>query len=461
MIFVCHNIQMHTELLSYLVAVYAFISLGMFLISWFIYRGSKTSLMRYIFLFWAVNLVSLVITGFVARYPDPRIIALGALSWPPIYILMFNICREFVPNIRIPFWSYAVITVGYIVSGILLMLNIPFHISTIPGVSSLAAMGSYMVWKYCRLSKDRKMSNLEKVYIFLMVSFLVHMMDWPFLRLNHEAAPFGYTYFIFNIIGFACIMPALALEKLGKNKADELEKLVEERTQQLVQQSKLSALGEMAAGVAHEINNPLSIIVGRSAQMIKKIEKGQELTSAQILENLKSVEQTAFRISRIVKALRDFSRQSPNEPIRHMTIQAIFDEVLPLCNERFSHSGVNLDIGGDLESKVNVHGLQVSQVFLNLLNNAFDAVESLPQKWIHIEVKKTEHEVFVSFIDSGHGISHEIQQKIMLPFFTTKDIGKGTGLGLSISKGIIEKHEGRIYLDVNQPNTTFVVALPN
>ena len=99
-------------------------------------------------------------------------------------------------------------------------------------------------------------------------------------------------------------------------------------------------------------------------------------------------------------------------------------------------------------------------MLLNLLKNVFDAIHLLKERWVEIEVFSTEKYVSISVTDSGNGISPEVASKIMLPFFTTKEIGKGTGLGLSISRGIIESHKGTLTLVTDFPNTRFIIELP-
>jgi signal transduction histidine kinase len=103
---------------------------------------------------------------------------------------------------------------------------------------------------------------------------------------------------------------------------------------------------------------------------------------------------------------------------------------------------------------------EISQVLLNLLNNAFDAVEDLPQRWVKIDVKEVDDQVNLTVTDSGQGIDVALRDKIMQPFFTTKPVGKGTGLGLSISSGIVESHHGKFVLDPKSPFTSFQMTLP-
>ena len=112
----------------------------------------------------------------------------------------------------------------------------------------------------------------------------------------------------------------------------------------------------------------------------------------------------------------------------------------------------NISIKGDQ--------VQLSQVFINLLNNSYDALCDAQNKWIKIELKESDTEFLISFIDNGAGIQEDIKQKIFNPFFTTKEFGKGTGLGLGISKAIMEKHNGELLLDSTHPHTCFIVKLP-
>ncbi len=104
--------------------------------------------------------------------------------------------------------------------------------------------------------------------------------------------------------------------------------------------------------------------------------------------------------------------------------------------------------------------MQIGQVILNLLNNAHDALEHLPEKWIHLSVREEGDYYFLRITDSGNGIPLDLRQKIMMPFFTTKEIGKGTGLGLSVSKSIVILHHGQLYIDTQSPYTCFVMGLP-
>ncbi len=147
-------------------------------------------------------------------------------------------------------------------------------------------------------------------------------------------------------------------------------------------------------------------------------------------------------------------------PVELTSIQLCIHDAVALCEERCRTNGVDLhlELGDDVE--VMCVPAQVSQVVMNLLHNAFDAVIALSEKWVRVVIHSENRIVTMSVIDSGRGISPEVESKIMQPFFTTKEVGKGTGLGLSISKGLIENMSGRLFYDRQCSNTCFVVEFP-
>ena len=224
--------------------------------------------------------------------------------------------------------------------------------------------------------------------------------------------------------------------------------------------SKLTALGEMAGGIAHEINNPLSIMKGFIDLMQKSVRRGQiDLkTFEQYLERSSA---TISRISRIIMTMKRISRDSSNESLTLHSANGLVDDALDFIQEKFRDKGLNLEVlrlKNDVQ--VNCRPVEISQVLLNLLTNAFYAVVDEKGAWVKIEIERKPKTLELRVIDSGPGIPVNIREKIFQPFFTTKDIGQGTGLGLSISKKILETHNGRLFLDTNSRNTTMVIELP-
>lgn len=237
------------------------------------------------------------------------------------------------------------------------------------------------------------------------------------------------------------------------------EKLIENSRAQMMLSSKLSALGEMAGGVAHEINTPLAIIQMRAGQLLECMSE-DIYDKKMFTDALLAIDKTVKRIAKIVQGLKTFARDGKNDPFEKTSINQVIEETFSLCREKFYHHGVQLFFEPTVDLTINCRTCEISQVLLNLLNNAFDAIEKLDDRWVRVEVIEEADHVAISIIDSGEGIPVDIQEKIMNPFFTTKDVGKGTGLGLSISRGIIEAHNGSIHIDNNCENTKFCLRLP-
>ncbi len=239
-----------------------------------------------------------------------------------------------------------------------------------------------------------------------------------------------------------------------------IEQALEEEKIKNIHMSRLSSLGEMASGIAHEINNPLAIINGQMSIMVRKLKVLQSQESIpSIIESIEKSQTQVFRITKIINGLREFSRSGDDQNDEMIEIKSIFDAVEGLCFEKIKKAGVNFEFGS-AKGELKCNPIQVEQVLVNLINNAVDAVVNLTDRWIKVEAHVVQGFVEISVTDSGTGIPAKIASKIMQPFFTTKEIGKGTGLGLSISHGIIKKYGGTLELDSNSKNTRFVVFLP-
>ncbi len=235
---------------------------------------------------------------------------------------------------------------------------------------------------------------------------------------------------------------------------------IREKEVQMLQISKMSSLGEMSAGIAHEINNPLAIILGK-AQHLKLILAKNNPPLETVSKGIEIIEQTSNRIARIVKGLQIFSRDGNRDSYERTSIQDIVEDTVSFCHARFRSHRTELRIDPIPDGlMIECQSTQISQVILNLLNNAFDAVQELDERWVRVAVQDVGDRAEIRVSDSGNGIPADIAKKILEPFFTTKEVGKGTGLGLSISLGIVKSHQGDFRLDRSQPNTTFVVTLP-
>lgn len=233
-----------------------------------------------------------------------------------------------------------------------------------------------------------------------------------------------------------------------------------EQEQSLSASAKMSALGEMAGGVAHEINNPLATIKILSSRMHELLDD-PNVDKKMIQEMVGMIETTTDRIARIVQGLRSFSRDGSGDPYDTVNVASLIEDTLSFCKARFKDSGVALMVE-PFPSGLSFEGrsTQISQVLLNLLNNAYDAIHDRNERWVHISARVDRDILELRVTDSGQGIPPSIAEKIFQPFFTTKEIGKGTGMGLSISSGIVKSHRGELSVDRACANTCFVMRLP-
>jgi signal transduction histidine kinase len=263
-----------------------------------------------------------------------------------------------------------------------------------------------------------------------------------------------FTYWVASLAGVA--MPALLLFILTERFRSKLR----DEQAMLVQSAKLSSLGEMAAGIAHEINNPLAIIVGKVEQTARLVRDTNPPDLDKISGNLSLIEATGQRIAKIVKGLRAFSRDATGDQMEVAFARDVVSDALALTQERLLNNGVELRFRCESNAQLLCRPTQISQIVVNLVMNAFDAVVGTQSPWVEVMVEDNDGALVLSVTDSGAGISANIADKIMQPFFTTKEVGKGTGLGLSISKGIAQGHGGELYYDSTSPNTRFVLRLP-
>lgn len=223
---------------------------------------------------------------------------------------------------------------------------------------------------------------------------------------------------------------------------------------------KMASIGRMAGSIGHEINNPLAII-SCFAQKLKRLSKDEELNAEQILNYAQKIETTTLRIKKIVDSLSKVSRKSDDSDIQNVSLASIIEDTLILCQEKFKNEGIHVE-SNHLETFafLKTNPVEISQIFLNLLNNSYDAISQLDEKWIKIIIQVGKKDATIKVLDSGRGIPLQLHKTILEPFYTTKPIGKGTGLGLSISKNIVEKYGGTIAIENNCPNTCFKITLP-
>ena len=242
-----------------------------------------------------------------------------------------------------------------------------------------------------------------------------------------------------------------------------------ETEQQLIQASKMATLGEMATGVAHELNQPLSVIKTASSFSIKKINKNEPIEAEILFSILTKIDSNVDRATKIINHMRQFARKSEMD-LEKVQVNDVLERAFEIFSQQLKVRGIDVLWCIDKElPKINADPGRLEQVFINLLLNARDAIED---KWGNQELKAGQkkiilktacdaHNVICEVCDTGIGISESISDKIFEPFFTTKEVGTGTGLGLSISYGIVNDCGGSIQAVPNKPEgACFVLKFP-
>jgi two-component system NtrC family sensor kinase len=247
------------------------------------------------------------------------------------------------------------------------------------------------------------------------------------------------------------------MEEKLKNALGSLEHTIEklmEKQAQLVEAEKLASIGKLAAGIAHEINNPLTAVLTFSNLMLEQCPPSDPRH-----EKLKLMARETDRARTIVRQLLNFGRETVIKPEK-ININQPVSEIADSLVAQDAFKGIELSVTlGENLPDVYADPAQIGQVVLNILLNAIHAIT--PPGKIEVSTRTNEKNVEIVFFDTGKGISEEHIRKIFDPFFTTKDVSKGTGLGLAVSYGIIKKHGGDIDVASKEgQGTTFTVRLP-
>lgn len=271
-----------------------------------------------------------------------------------------------------------------------------------------------------------------------------------------------------NAISNALNHAGIVIEKRNNDimyYTNDLERLVKDRTSELEEQmaknintARLAAVGEMAAEVAHEINNPLTVIDLHITRLKRSVSENNLNTDS--LQSIDKIQGMVKRIVKIIKGLKSLSRDGNHDPFMPFSVAAMIEDVNMLVEMKVKAHNVNFTINVSDHSLIALgREVQISQVLVNLIGNAIDAVMCLEDKWINLDINGKSDEVEFVVTDSGYGIPENLREQIMRPFFTTKELNKGTGLGLSISKSIIEEHNGELVYNHKNQNTQFVFTL--
>lgn len=238
-----------------------------------------------------------------------------------------------------------------------------------------------------------------------------------------------------------------------------------ETEQQLIQASKMATLGEMATGVAHELNQPLSVIKTASSFLLTKLSRDEAIDPAVLSAMLTKADRNVDRAAKIINHMRQFARKSDSD-MQKIQINAVLQSAFDIFSQQLKVRGIDVKWAIDTSiPAIHADPGRLEQVFINLLLNARDAIE---EKWAQLDTRRADDHIRIEttraggrvvcrICDTGVGVPEGIRDKIFEPFFTTKEVGKGTGLGLSISYGIVRDCGGSIQVRPNTPGGTCFV----
>lgn len=257
---------------------------------------------------------------------------------------------------------------------------------------------------------------------------------------------------VFNLTALVTLLTGSFLKQLDTRQ------LAQERLQ-VFHSARMSTLGEMVGGVAHEVNNPITVIHLRATQALRLL-KQPSLDIDRLTEFLESIQKTTTHIEKVVKGLRSFSRTGGSDPFEEVEVATIIDESLSLFGEQMRNEHIDVRLlPYDKTLKIECRATEIAQILLNLYSNARAALRKCDEKWMEISVEDFGDTIGIAVVDSGKGIPSSVARLIFEPFFTTKKASEGTGIGLSISRSIAKAHQGDLRYDPQSPNTRFILEI--
>ncbi len=266
-----------------------------------------------------------------------------------------------------------------------------------------------------------------------------------------------------NLFGFLGLLLASTLSAVAFDRqAIHFQELMINQEKEVQDTKKLASLGNMAAGIAHEINNPLMIISGNLLileRVIDKLNIDQE-ERYKTIRHLEKASNNISRIKNIIHSLLAYSRMKSKDNFKKFTVKDFVENLKNVIDESEQIDDLQWPDLSQARDTLNADFTLLTQVMTNLIYNAWHATRNLAHHEIKVEVSLSKGDIYFKVIDQGVIASSEIIENMFNPFYTTKPIGEGTGLGLSLSKGIVEMHGGDLYYDDQHPTTAFVVKIP-
>lgn len=344
-------------------------------------------------------------------------------------------------------------SIGTLTSLLLLSFDFNFNISVIPVVFFTA----WPTLKHIALFKHfRKNIFTKNGFLICSVATAIHVLDYAYAADKPELIFPGYLFALILVTGVSAFSFATLIERA----------LVQvEMKDMLYNTSRLAALGGLAGEISHEINNPLTVVLLNNEQVKNKLKNCNQLSEDEksyLNNKIETIEKMGRRIQKIINSLRSGYRSADNDNYIHASILDILEDTKFLCEIKANQLDISLRFNSKAANDVKVYcrPVQVTQILQNLILNAIDQLENIHEKWIDVSFEVVGKFIEIKVVDSGSGITLELQDRIFEPLFTTKNNNRGTGLGLSISKRLAEDHGGYLKLETDSGNTTFILGLP-
>lgn len=229
-----------------------------------------------------------------------------------------------------------------------------------------------------------------------------------------------------------------------------------------LREQRIESLAQMAGGLAHEISNPLGIIHARASDLAELAQESDGIAPDVVTATCASIVKTSDRAIRILRGLRMFAREGASDPMEKTSVASLIEQAVDLVQTRFTTHAIQLDVMPIKVPDIACREVQIGQIILNLLNNAFDAVDGAAnrERWVRIQANHGNEFVHIDVMDSGPGVAPEHREHLMQPFYTTKPMGTGMGIGLSLSRTIAQDHNGTLSLTEVKGHTCFRLSLP-
>jgi signal transduction histidine kinase len=451
------------QLFKILGTIYCLIIIFNIFISGLLWRNIRHRLFFDLFVMWICIFLTVIVQGcflhdITSLHSTIAFTLSGTISFIAYSRVLINIVDRTVPW-RIFFIIYLVSFIPYAILR-LATSNYVIYFFPLYLASALPLLYSSLL---VLLDWSRTYAFCERALAFVLLLLGLHALDFIFVWDLESFTPYGFaigsilTIFV-SILSLASMMQVVTQENTKIKTELALQSV-------LCNAARMSTLGSMAFGMAHEINNPLTIIQFNSEYIKDAMERCPHVNNKPKMETkFREIYQSVGRIKNILRLLSNFTREAEFCPKKIIDICELVDETIVLCQAQFAPTEILLETIKTIPANTTILGCGsgISQALMALLVNAYEALEAanVDRKMIEVELFRDGDDLVIAVSDNGFGIAPEIRRKLFEPFMTTKISSKHPGLSLSIAKRVIENQGGALYLDEKVSFTRFCIRLP-